>query len=58
MDAVAELWEDVAGNVYYPGLTFVKTKAEYDELPAGTHFYKINGIETWGSARRFKPEEE
>ncbi len=58
MDAVADLWEDVSGNVYFDGLTFVKTKAEYDELPPGTHFYKINGIETWGSARRFKPEEE
>ena len=58
MDAVADLWEDVSGNVYHDGTVFIKTKAQYDKLPAGTHFYKINGIGTWGAARRFKPEKE
>lgn len=57
-EAVEDLWEDALGNVYYPDLDFIKTKAEYDKLLPGTHFYKVNGLETWGSARRFKPEEE
>lgn len=57
-DAVADLWGDASGNVFHKGLDFIKTKAEYDKLPAGTHFYKINGLEGWGAARRFKPEEE
>ena len=55
MDAVADLWEDALGNVYHRGTPFIKTKAEYDKLPAGTHFYKVGD---WGSARRYKPEEE
>ncbi len=55
MDAVGDLWENFAGNVWYPNTQFIKTKAEYDKLPAGTHFYKVGD---WGSARRYKPEEE
>ena len=55
MDAVSDLWETALGNVFHPATPFIKTKAEYDELPAGTHFYKVGD---WGSARRFKPEEE
>lgn len=55
MDAVADLWEDALGNVYHPDTKFIKTKAEYDKLLSGTHFYKVGD---WGSARRFKPEEE
>ncbi len=55
MDAVADLWPDYAGNVYHPGTPFIKTKAQYDKLPSGTHFYKEGD---WGSARRYKPEEE
>jgi len=55
MDAVADLWPDYAGNVYHHDTPFVKTKAQYDKLPAGTHFYKVGD---WGSARRYKPEEE
>ncbi len=55
MDAVADLWEDALGNVFHPDLDFIKTKADYDKLTPGTHFYKVGD---WGSARRFKPEEE
>lgn len=55
MDAVADLWEDALGNVFHPDLDFIKTKADYDKLPPGTHFYKEGD---WGSARRYKPEEE
>lgn len=55
MDAVADLWADYAGNVYHPDTKFIKTKEQYDKLPSGTHFYKVGD---WGSARRFKPEEE
>jgi len=55
MDAVADLWKDHSGHVYYPGLPFVKDKAEYDALPAGSHFYEVG---RWGSARLWKPEEE
>ena len=55
MDAVADLWEDALGNVFHSDLDFIKTKADYDKLPPGTHFYKEGD---WGSARRYKPEEE
>lgn len=58
MDSVADLWEDALGNVYYKGTKFIKTKAQYDKLLPGTHFYEIDGIQHWGAARRFKPEEE
>jgi hypothetical protein len=54
-DAVDDLWEDVAGNVYHRGTEFIETKADYDKLPPGTHFYKIGD---WGGPRRIKPEEE
>lgn len=56
MDAVADLWEDYAGNRWYPGSEIIdKSKAAYDKLPAGTRFY-IKG--DWGGASYTKPEEE
>lgn len=55
MDAVADLWEDALGNVFHRDIDFIKTKADYDRLSPGTYFYKEGD---WGSARRFKPEEE
>lgn len=57
---IADLWEDAEGNVYHPGLEFIVTKEQYDKLPPGTHFYKVSDetLTGWGSARRYKPEEE
>lgn len=54
MHSVADLWKSVEGYDFAPDAVFIKTKAEYDKLPPGTKFYRIDH---WGSPYGQKPFE-
>jgi hypothetical protein len=55
MDAVGDLWEAADGYEFDSSAVFIKTQKDYDNLDAGTKYYRIGH---WGSPYGQKPVQE